>query len=213
VETPGLFHSEGFVRITLQFEKFNPGAYPQRCWVHRLERCVSDKSFGQQVRTQREIRGISLRHLSTMTGISASTISRIENGRFSPTYDNTLRITSALGMDAVEIPAVFRAGATASPLPATPVADEHSNLGSLHITKVNLTVTRFKKGQRKNLSKIAMRTAAKEMLLLQGTVQARSNSGIRETLRPGARITCAAILRHTLFGDAISDAELLWIGS
>jgi transcriptional regulator with XRE-family HTH domain len=163
------------------------------------------------------MRGLSLRHLSKVTGISASTISRIENGRFSPTYDNTLRITSALGMDAVEIPAVFRAGATVLALAATRVADDHSSDGfppnSLQFAQVNLTLTRLKKGQRKNLSKIAARTAAKEMLLLQGTVQARSNSGIRETLRPGARITCAAILRHTLFGDALSDAELLWIGN
>lgn len=46
---------------------------------------VTDRQFGRVVRCIREATGLSLRQLSTRSGISAMHISRIERGIVSPT--------------------------------------------------------------------------------------------------------------------------------
>jgi transcriptional regulator with XRE-family HTH domain len=59
---------------------------------------VNTAELGSAVRRRREEQGISLRDLAAETGVSASTLSRIENGTGKPDADNIARLASWLDM-------------------------------------------------------------------------------------------------------------------
>jgi transcriptional regulator with XRE-family HTH domain len=57
---------------------------------------VNTEELGRAVKRRREELGLSLRDLASETGVSASTLSRIENGTGKPDADNIARLTSWL---------------------------------------------------------------------------------------------------------------------
>ncbi len=57
---------------------------------------VNTEELGRAVKRRREELGLSLRDLADETGVSASTLSRIENGTGKPDADNIARLTSWL---------------------------------------------------------------------------------------------------------------------
>src|SRR5882724_12347527 len=59
---------------------------------------VNTSELGGAVRRRREQQGLSLRDVADLTGVSASTLSRIENGTGKPDADNIARLTAWLDM-------------------------------------------------------------------------------------------------------------------
>ncbi|HEX7721707.1 MAG TPA: helix-turn-helix transcriptional regulator [Pyrinomonadaceae bacterium] len=59
---------------------------------------VNTSELGSAVRRRREEQGLSLRDVADKTGVSASTLSRIENGTGKPDADNIARLASWLEM-------------------------------------------------------------------------------------------------------------------
>ena len=59
---------------------------------------VNTSELGNAVRRRREEQGLSLRDVADKTGVSASTLSRIENGTGKPDADNIARLASWLNM-------------------------------------------------------------------------------------------------------------------
>jgi transcriptional regulator with XRE-family HTH domain len=57
---------------------------------------VNTEELGRAVRRKREELGLSLRDVATKTSVSASTLSRIENGTGKPDADNIARLTAWL---------------------------------------------------------------------------------------------------------------------
>jgi transcriptional regulator with XRE-family HTH domain len=57
---------------------------------------VNTEELGRSVKRRREEAGLSLRDLADKTGVSASTLSRIENGTGKPDADNIARLTAWL---------------------------------------------------------------------------------------------------------------------
>jgi transcriptional regulator with XRE-family HTH domain len=57
---------------------------------------VNTEELGRAIRRRREELGLSLRDVATKTGVSASTLSRIENGTGKPDADNIARLTTWL---------------------------------------------------------------------------------------------------------------------
>lgn len=57
---------------------------------------VNTEELGRAIRRKRESQGLSLRDVADETGVSASTLSRIENGTGKPDADNIARLTSWL---------------------------------------------------------------------------------------------------------------------
>ena len=70
-----------------------------------FEREAPSIYVGQQLRQLRDERGISLRELSRMSGLSANALSMIERGLTSPSVSTLYRLTDALN---VPITALFR---------------------------------------------------------------------------------------------------------
>jgi transcriptional regulator with XRE-family HTH domain len=59
---------------------------------------VNTVELGRAIRRKREELGLSLRDVADETGVSASTLSRIENGTGKPDADNIARLTGWLNM-------------------------------------------------------------------------------------------------------------------
>ena len=59
---------------------------------------VNTVELGRAIRRRREELGLSLRDVADVTGVSASTLSRIENGTGKPDADNIARLTGWLQM-------------------------------------------------------------------------------------------------------------------
>ena len=59
---------------------------------------VNTAELGSAIRRQREQQGLSLRDVADETGVSASTLSRIENGTGKPDADNIARLAAWLDM-------------------------------------------------------------------------------------------------------------------
>src|SRR5881394_1879629 len=59
---------------------------------------VNTSELGDAVRRRREQQGMSLRDVAEETGVSASTLSRIENGTGKPDADNIARLAAWLDM-------------------------------------------------------------------------------------------------------------------
>jgi transcriptional regulator with XRE-family HTH domain len=59
---------------------------------------VNTVELGRAIRRRREDLGLSLRDVADETGVSASTLSRIENGTGKPDADNIARLTGWLNM-------------------------------------------------------------------------------------------------------------------
>ena len=59
---------------------------------------VKTLELGQAIKRRREELGLSLRDVADVTGVSASTLSRIENGTGKPDADNIARLTGWLDM-------------------------------------------------------------------------------------------------------------------
>jgi transcriptional regulator with XRE-family HTH domain len=59
---------------------------------------VNTSELGRAVRRRREQQGLSLRDVADATGVSASTLSRIENGTGKPDADNIARLAAWLDM-------------------------------------------------------------------------------------------------------------------
>jgi transcriptional regulator with XRE-family HTH domain len=82
--------------------------------------------LGQRIRDERMRRGVSLRALARMVGVSASMISQIETAKSQPSVSTLYSITSALGVSVEDlftpqpasVPAADGAGDTPVPRPA-----------------------------------------------------------------------------------------------
>jgi transcriptional regulator with XRE-family HTH domain len=62
------------------------------------ESLINTEELGRAIKRRREELGLSLRDVADVTNVSASTLSRIENGTGKPDADNIARLTSWLDM-------------------------------------------------------------------------------------------------------------------
>ena len=77
---------------------------------------VNTAELGNAIRRRREQKDLSLRDLAEETGVSASTLSRIENGTGKPDADNIARLAAWLDMPIERVMHHDRAAAEAKPV-------------------------------------------------------------------------------------------------
>jgi transcriptional regulator with XRE-family HTH domain len=66
--------------------------------AYKNESLINTIELGRAIKRRREELGLSLRDVADKTNVSASTLSRIENGTGKPDADNIARLTSWLDM-------------------------------------------------------------------------------------------------------------------
>ena len=60
---------------------------------------TGDYNFGEMIKTQRLERGLSLRKVSDLTGISSAALSRWESGKRIPSVESFNKVMTALGAE------------------------------------------------------------------------------------------------------------------
>ena len=66
--------------------------------MRKLSNC-GDYNFGEMIKTQRLERGLSLRKVSDLTGISSAALSRWESGKRVPSIESFNKVMTALGAE------------------------------------------------------------------------------------------------------------------
>lgn len=70
----------------------------KKIMAFKNESLINTMELGRAIKRRREELGLSLRNVADVTQVSASTLSRIENGTGKPDADNIARLTSWLDM-------------------------------------------------------------------------------------------------------------------
>jgi transcriptional regulator with XRE-family HTH domain len=70
----------------------------EKIMAYKNESLINTIELGRAIKRRREELGMSLRDVADATDVSASTLSRIENGTGKPDADNIARLTSWLDM-------------------------------------------------------------------------------------------------------------------
>ena len=60
---------------------------------------TGDYNFGEMIKTQRLEKGLSIRKVSDLTGISAAALSRWESGKRVPSIESFNKVMTALGAE------------------------------------------------------------------------------------------------------------------
>ncbi|WP_027553662.1 helix-turn-helix domain-containing protein [Bradyrhizobium sp. Cp5.3] len=64
---------------------------------------TANSQLGQCLKAARQARGLTLKQVAERTGMALSTLSKVENGLMSLTYDKLLQLTSGLKMEIAEL--------------------------------------------------------------------------------------------------------------
>lgn len=74
-----------------------------RCGLEGEGQLAKSSKLGTILKAIRSTRGWTLAEVSTKTGISASTISKIERGELSPTYDKIVQLAKGMSVDVTQL--------------------------------------------------------------------------------------------------------------
>lgn len=88
--------------------------------MENLDSTLLASNPGSTLRTIRNSKGWTLSDVSELTGLSVSTLSKVENGKMSLSYDKMVKIATGLGIDIGVLFAVA-SSAQASPVDASPL--------------------------------------------------------------------------------------------
>lgn len=179
--------------------------------------------LGQRVRDLRKARAWTLEQAATQAGLARSTLSKIENGQMSPTYDALKKLATGLE---ISVPQLF-----------TPPSDERIN-GRMVVTKTgegaaHATATYEHELLAQNLSKKSMlpyrarirarsidefegwvRHDGEEFLyVLTGVIRLYTEFYEPVELRRGDSAYYDSTMGHNVISTSTEDANILWVTS
>jgi transcriptional regulator with XRE-family HTH domain len=181
----------------------------------------SSADLGLRLKRMRLENGWTLEDVSQRTGVARSTLSKIENGQMSPTYDVLQRITRGTGLDIVELFGTRRQNAAFGRRSVT-----RREQGTFHRTDTyhyELLATDLSQKQMlpfkarvtaRNLDDFGgwVRHQGEEFLcVLSGRIQAFIEFYSPVVLEEGDSIYFDSEMGHAIISLSEEDAEILWI--
>ena len=152
----------------------------------------STESIAEVLRRRRREAGLTLQELGDRCGLASSTLSKIENGQMSPTYDTIIRVASGLRIDVAEL----FSGATTS------------------ITSGRRTITRRGQGVVRKTPQyayemLAAELSGKQFIPLLTTIEANSIADFPSLVRhPGEEFFFVLSGQVTLYTEHYAPAVL-----
>ena len=180
--------------------------------------------IGVTVQRLRKQFGLTLTDLAQRSGLSASALSKIENGQVSPTYDTILRLASGLDVDVTELfgSTPSKAGASGrlvvtrdgeGILQKTPHY-EYEMLGAELSTKAfTPLLTRVRARSIADFSKIEGHAGEEFFYVLLGEVLLYTEHYAPVRLTQGDSSYFDSSMGHALVSVSEKDAEILWIAT
>lgn len=182
----------------------------------------SSLDFGERLRRLRKMRGMTLKQVADACGLAISTLSRVERGQMSPTYDKLLQISQGLEIDLSELfgPAAACAPAAAGPRWSVTRLGQEFAVSTPNYDYRYLNPTLPGKSMVPAASKVKSRTlaefgpllrhAGEEFLfVLSGRVRIHLENLAPVVLGPGESVYFDASLGHAFLYEGDEPAEIL----
>lgn len=184
-------------------------------------------SLGERLRAVRTKLGLTLAAAAQLTGTGTSTLSKIENGQVSPTYDILQKIVQGLQIDLVDL-----FDAQQHVLPSGRRAITRAGAGSVHVTPqykyealatelthkkffpLRATITaRIAQLSQPDAPDIASHAGEEFVYVLSGAIELHTDYYSPCRLEAGDSVYFDSGMRHALVSVSEQDAEILWIAS
>lgn len=179
--------------------------------------------LGEILKRLRGARNWTLADAALATGIARSSLSKIENGLMSPTYDLIQRLAHGYGVDIAE----FFAGASSGPSTGrmavtrlgegrhheTPLYDHEVLAAALSRKKIQPFRSRIKAHGSLDRIDWAAHAGEEFLFVLEGSVIFYTDHYEPVTLNPGDSIYIDGSMQHACVSAGDKDAEVLWISS
>lgn len=182
-----------------------------------------NKAFAARVRQLRQDCCLTLQQLGQRSGLAASTISKVENGQMSPTYENILRFAEGLGVDVAEL---FRAPLAAAPSgrrsitragSGPSVASPHYDYEMLASDLTNKAfipiATTIRARDVLEFATLSRHPGEEFIYILSGEVILHSEHYEPVRLAQGDSCYFASTMGHALVNGTDEDARILWVCS
>jgi transcriptional regulator with XRE-family HTH domain len=180
-----------------------------------------DDDLGQRLKRIRIDRNWTLKEVSERTGVARSTLSKIENGQMSPTYDVLQKITRGIDLDIVELFDQRRQNAAFGRRSVTRKGEGKPHRTATYDFEVLATdlsqkhILPFKARIRaRSLDDFPgwVRHEGEEFLcVLSGTVQVFTEFYAPVTLGVGDSTYFDSKMGHAVVSSSEEDAEVIWI--
>jgi len=181
--------------------------------------------LGQRVRELRKRQNRTLEELGRAAGFSKSTMSKIENGTLSVSYDNLLRLARALAIEVSELFAELGAQSLQSnsrrSLARKGAGDIYENdhyryeilCGDLSPRKMVPMVATLRTHSRTSVRDLIRHTGEEFVYVLEGRVEVHCEFYSPVTLEPGDGLYFDSAMGHTLLSSSDCDAKILWMAT
>lgn len=188
-----------------------------------LQSSGASVDLGSRVRSLRQAKRMTLKDVANRSGLSTATISKVENNRLSPTYENIIRL--ARGLD-VDIAALF------SDQPFSPPRGRRSitrfGQGKVFETetydyemlctdvvgkKIIPLKARIKQREWKDFSKLITHEGEEVIYVLSGRIKLITEFYEEVVLGPGDCVYFDSTMGHVCLAHGVEDAEVFWVCS
>ncbi|MDA7430092.1 XRE family transcriptional regulator [Primorskyibacter aestuariivivens] len=194
--------------------------------VSARETLPEEETFGQRLKAKRKARNLTLTELATRSSVSASTISKVENGGVSPTYDVILKLAAGLS---IPVSAMFGETISESNEGPRPTGwqvvgrpDEYDLLdtknyehrylcSSLKTKRLLPVLVRIKAGSIAEFGELVRHDGEEFIYVLRGTVELHSEFYATVVLNVGEYAYLDSTMGHAYVSGSKEDAEILCI--
>ena len=190
--------------------------------TRKNDRTQSAALFGQNMSAKRKSLKMTLKSLSELAGLSVATLSRIENGLLSVTYDNMISIASGLGVDVIDLlqshsdPEKTRRSVVKKgqgDIYETEVYRYemlHTDLLSRAMNPIRATL---KAHTIKDFGSLKKHSGEEFFVVLRGEVELHAEHYAPVKLAPGDSAYFDSTMGHALLATNEEDAEIIWVAT
>lgn len=196
----------------------NTVAHPQLHYARRAQH------FAGRVRQLRQAAGATLQDVAQRSGLAASTLSKIENGQLSPTYETLLRLADGLRVDIAELFAAERTSDFSSGrrsitrrgqgnLHTTPQYQYEMFCADLSRKCFAPLVTTIRARRVEDFTELPRHAGEEFIYVLSGEIELYTEHYEPTRLRQGDGCYFDSTMAHGCISVSKSDAVVLWVAS
>jgi transcriptional regulator with XRE-family HTH domain len=186
-------------------------------------RSLNQPALPERLRSLRQSRGWTLDKTSKASGVAASTLSKIENGLMSPTYDVLLKLAGGLDLDVAELfaPARDHMGAgrcsierqEGGEIHETPMYRHRLLCSQLSHKRMMPFVTRIKAHTVAENEGWSRHDGEEFVYVLKGSVELHTEYYQPTILKAGDSFYIDSRMRHRVINRGKVDAEVIWVST
>ncbi|SDH04982.1 helix-turn-helix domain-containing protein [Pelagibacterium luteolum] len=183
----------------------------------------SQHSIAETLRHLRQSRGLTLNELARLCALAPSTLSKIENGQMSPTYDTILSLAEGLAVDVADLFSERQTAAVSGRRTVTRAGDgvQHNtrqydyqllctDLANKQFVPLRATI---KANTVQSFDGMLSHPGEEFVYVLSGTIELHTQFYAPTRLSAGDSCYFDSTMEHALIKASEEDAEVLWICS